>query len=206
MKPPRFTIGNLLVLVLVLAVGFAAWKRATPALEGAVFGSVLIVLLTSILLAVHRRGSNRAAWLGFALFGWSYLVLVQIPAVSARLPTTWGLAYLDSTRSKRVDALTTRMNSSKNYPWDYPVLESSIDGRPIGTPQAGIVRIWDPWTGRVLIGVAASSEAFLRVGHSLLALAMAFIGAFASRHLRDRERRREAPASVQETSTSSPTS
>jgi hypothetical protein len=56
----------------------------------------LVILLTSILLAVHRIEKRRAFWLGFALFGGGYLTLSLIPSIESRLITTKGPAYLDS--------------------------------------------------------------------------------------------------------------
>ena len=208
MKPPRITIGGLLVVILLVALGLAAWMVATPALDSAVFGSVMLTLLGSVLLAVHRVEASRAYWLGFALFGWTYLVLGQFPAIEAKLPTTAGLEYLDSLRPGQVVAFTIGMNVSGGGPGraTVQVLSSSASGVAVDTSRAGVVRISDPSTGRAVGGVGDPSEFFVRTGHSLLALAMAFIGAVASRHLHDWERRREAPASAQETSTSSPTS
>ncbi len=96
MRRFRFHIGSLLVLVLLMGVGFAALREANDVWDGGVFTLTLGVLLISILLAVHRMGSRRAFWIGFALFGWSYIGLASIPQVAARLVTTKALAYLDS--------------------------------------------------------------------------------------------------------------
>ena len=50
----RFSIANLLGLVLFLAVGLAALREATDLWDSAVFTGTLALLLVSILLAVHR--------------------------------------------------------------------------------------------------------------------------------------------------------
>ena len=50
-----------------------------------VFSLTLLTLITAVLLAIHRGGKRRAFWLGFALFGGSYLIaslIVQIPVRS----------------------------------------------------------------------------------------------------------------------------
>src|SRR5207248_4578990 len=96
MRPPRFTIAGLLVVILFVAVAIAALRAATAAWDSGVFGVTLAILLAAVLLAVHRAGRQRAYWLGFALFGWTYLVASLIPPIEARLPSTKGLAYLDS--------------------------------------------------------------------------------------------------------------
>src|SRR5262245_12959376 len=85
------TILGLMLFVLLCGVGTAALTAATPLWDHAVFNGTLLILMASILLVVH---GPRAFWLGFALFGWAYLVLTLIPPVEARLLTTKGLAWL----------------------------------------------------------------------------------------------------------------
>jgi len=92
----RFTIASQLVVVLLVAVGFAALRETSDLWDGGVFTLALAVLLVSILFAVHRTGSERAFWLGFALFGWGYLGLSPVPSIEPRLLTAKALAHLDS--------------------------------------------------------------------------------------------------------------
>ena len=96
MKHIRFTIASLLVVVLIVALGFAALREASDLWESGVFTLALAALLVSILLAVHRTESRRAFWIAFALFGWTYLGLSLVPSIEYRMLTTKGLAYLDS--------------------------------------------------------------------------------------------------------------
>src|SRR3954454_6558962 len=96
MRRPRFTIASLLGLVVFVAVSFAALREASDIWDSGVLGVTLALLLTSVILAVHRNGQRRAYRLGFALFGWAYLLMSLVPPVEARLPTTKALAYLDS--------------------------------------------------------------------------------------------------------------
>ena len=96
MRRLRFNIANLLGVILVLGVGFAALRESSDLWESGVFTLMLAALLISILLAVHRTESRRAFWIGFALFGWIYLGLSLVPSIESRLITTKALAYLDS--------------------------------------------------------------------------------------------------------------
>src|SRR5271157_2029993 len=96
MRRFRFSIASLLVVVLYVAVGFAALKESSDLWESGVFTLTLAALLISILLAVHRSGSRRAFWIGFALFGWTYLGLSTVRSIESRLITTKALTYLDS--------------------------------------------------------------------------------------------------------------
>ena len=167
MTRPRFTIAGLLGTVLFLAVGLAALRAATDAWDSGVLGITLALLLISVLLAVHRTEGRRAYWFGFALFGWVYLVMSLVPPVEARLPTTKALAYLDS----KVPGRTVS------------AIAFSVEGRSIGTSHGGTVRLWDATTGKLLAGPNGTTEVFLRIGHSLLALVLAFLGAHLSRYL-----------------------
>jgi hypothetical protein len=96
MRKLRFNIANLLVIILVLGVGFAALRESSALWESGIFTVTLGILLLSILLAVHRSESKRAFWLGFALFGWAYMGLALVPSIESRLITNKALAYLDS--------------------------------------------------------------------------------------------------------------
>ena len=101
MKHIRFSIASLLVVVLFVAVGFAALEESSDLWESGVFTLTLAALLISILLAVHRTESRRAFWIGFALFGWIYLGLSLVPSIESRLITTKAFAYLDSKLADR---------------------------------------------------------------------------------------------------------
>ena len=50
----RFNIASLLVVVLFVAVGFAALRESSEVWDSGVFTLTLAVLLVSILLAIHR--------------------------------------------------------------------------------------------------------------------------------------------------------
>lgn len=173
LKRFRFSIASLLILVLFVAV--AALRASTDAWDGGVFGLTLLMLLTSVLLAVHRTDLRRAYRLGFALFGWSYLLVSLVPTVEARLPTTKGLASLDS-------MLTGRVRISQTVAF-------SPQGNTLHATSSSVIRIWDVGTGRLLAVPGGSSDDFVRIGHSLLTFLMAFAGGHLSRNLYGGDRR-----------------
>jgi hypothetical protein len=184
MRRPRFTIASLLGIVLFLAVGLAALRAASDTWDSGIFGVTLTVLLISVLLCIHRTAARRAYWLGFSLFGWVYLVMSLVPPVAARLPTTKGLAFLDSQVPGRTFTINGVLNGSPGGPGTLmTTIAFSPDGRSIGTTQGTKVRLWDATTGKLLAGPNGTSENFLRIGHSLLALVLAFLGAHLSRYL-----------------------
>ena len=175
MRRLRFTIGSLLVVVVFVAVTFAALREATDIWDAGVFGVTLLTLLTAVLLAVHRSEPSRAFWLGFALFGWMYLIASLVPSVESRLPTTKGLVYLDSKVPGRSSVFTVTFTSSGSNVAATAVqaLAFSTDGSTLATKSPGAVRLWNTTSGKLLAGPYSSSESFVRIGHSLLSLIMA---------------------------------
>ena len=163
LKRFRFSIASLLILVLFVAVAVAALRASTDAWDISVFGLTLLMFLTSVLLAVHRTDLRRPYWLGFALFGWAYLVASLVPTVEARLPTTKGLAFLDS-------MVTGRVRISQTVAF-------SPQGNTLHATLQGNVQLWDVATGKRLAVLGGKTENFTRIGHSLLTFLMAFAGA-----------------------------
>jgi hypothetical protein len=91
MRTIRFPIAGLMLAVLVVAVALAALRNASETWSGVMFLLTCGVLCLAIVGVVCRDGPNRAWWLGFALFGWGYLLLSLWSTVS--LPT---MALLDA--------------------------------------------------------------------------------------------------------------
>jgi hypothetical protein len=201
-RRPRFTIASLVVLILFVAVSAAALREANDVWDSGVFGLTALALLASVLLAVHQDGRRKAFWLGFALFGGAYLFASLVPPVEARLPTTKGLAYLDSLVPGRTVTFTV---STVNFTGPVSSTTTATNGKTIvitgtgslNTSNPPPIRFWNAMTGRLLVSPAGTSENFVRIGHSLLALALAFAGGRFSRalYVRNRERVHDAQAS-----------
>ena len=173
MRNLRFTIASLLVVVLFVAVGFAALREANDLWDSGLFSLTIGVLLTSILLAVHHTESRRAFWLGFALFGCGYLGLSLVPSIESRLMTTRALAYLDSkVPGRSLGFSTLRVTGTISGVPGNQVQNAAftVDGNQLAISSPGQVRIWDVATGRLLGGWGGTTENFIRIGHSLFAL------------------------------------
>jgi len=84
MRHIQFTIASLLVVVLFVAVDFAALRESRDLWESGVFSLTLGILVMSILFAIHRTGSKRAYLLGFALLGTTDFGLSQVPSIESR--------------------------------------------------------------------------------------------------------------------------
>jgi len=182
----RFNIASLLVVVLVLDVGFAALRESSDLWDSGIFSLTLGVLLVSILLSVHRTDFKRAFWIGFALFGWIYMGLSLVPSIESRLITTKALTYLDAKVPGRTQSFfTVRLTGTiSGAPGNQvQAVAFSPDGRQLATSSLGTVRLWDAVTGRLLGGWAGTTENFVRIGHSLLALIAAWVGGLLSRRL-----------------------
>jgi hypothetical protein len=186
MRRIRFTIASLLGVVVFVAVAFAALREATDLWDSGVFNLTLLTLLSAVLLATHCTDRKRASWLGFALFGWAYLVASLVPPVESRLLTTKGLAYVDSKLSDRVIAVTfsvTTPGGSTTAGRAVQALAFSPDGKTLAVKSPGAVRLWNVTTGRPVAGPYGTTENFIRIGHSLIALVMGWLGGCLSRRL-----------------------
>ena len=95
MRDPRYNIASMLGAISFVAVGFAALREANDQWDSGLFSLTLGLLLSAVLLAVHRTEARRAFWIGFVLFGWGYLSLSLISSTEARLITTQALTYLE---------------------------------------------------------------------------------------------------------------
>ncbi len=185
MKRIRFSIASLLVLVLLVAVGFAALRESNDLWESGVFTLTLAALVISILLALHRTESRRAFWIGFALFGWIYLGLTLVPSIESRLRTK-AIAYIDSEVPGRSQSFFTMRFSgpgSTSANTKVQAVAFTSNGNQLATSSQGQVRIWDVATGRLLRGWGGTTENFIRIGHSLFALLAGWFGGLLSRRL-----------------------
>jgi hypothetical protein len=77
---PRFTIGELMTIVLYAAFGFAALMNADHVWADAAYTVAIISISTALLGAIVREGKARVPCIGFALFGWIYVLLDLLPS------------------------------------------------------------------------------------------------------------------------------
>ncbi len=192
MRRVRFTIGTLLILVLFLGVSFAALREASDLWDAGTFNLAIAVLLASILLTVHGTGASRAFWLGFALCGSTYMALTLFPWAQQRLVTTDALVFLNSKLPARPAGLSgRRLTNSPNL--DAFVAQSSpVPGTPLLSFEATPM-VWDESTGMLVAVGGRISDTFVRIGHSLLALATGCMGGLFSRYLHSRRGKSALP-------------
>ena len=205
----RFKIRSIIGLIVICGVALAALKESTDLWEKGVFSFTLLILLLSVLFAVHRRGASQAFWLGFALFGSVYLGLSLIPPIESRLISSQGLGYLHyrlpgQSAQNVVLTITTPTVGTMNVP------TGSIASSPGGgqgqlrVSTDGLVRVWHLGSGRLMATWGGSKENFVAIGHTLLALVMAWIGGMVSRRLASAEQAHEDSAPAASSSTVDP--
>jgi hypothetical protein len=188
-RRPRITIATLLDIVAFVAVAFASVLHPTDAWDSGVFGLLLLVLLTSKLLAVHRAGARRSFWLGFSLFGWAYFGLSLVPPIEARLPTTKTLA------------LTWEKLPKREILWDDDLTLTNVRSfdvkpvAPVTLVAPSPAKVWDivvysppasspnTYIKRLVTLAGDSIGNFVRIGHSLVAMVFAMVGGTLSRRL-----------------------
>jgi hypothetical protein len=176
----RFHIGTLVVLVLVLGVGFAALRESNALWDGSIFSITLSVLLISILVAIQLAELRRTFWIGFSVFGWVYFGFSLVPSIESRLMTTKALTWLDSKVPGRSPADTINSGIGNKQVQN---LVFGQRGNQLATTSQGQGWILDVATGNLLGGQGGTTENFVRIGHSLVALIVALVGGLLSRHL-----------------------
>jgi hypothetical protein len=192
MRRFRFHISTLVILVLLLGVGFAALRESNETWDGSIFSITLGIFLISILLAIHRSGSRRAFWLGFALFGSAYLGFSLVPSIESRLITTRALAYLDSKVPRSIPAELGYFEYGNNSMDLFVVNNSKPNALYVNKGNGWIKDVTavagsnsageQAWFPNILAGPIGTTENFIRIGHSLLALIAAFVGGQLSRY------------------------
>jgi hypothetical protein len=73
MKSFRMTIGSMMILVAIAAVGCRSLKDGSQFWSSLTYGLVRLSLAAAALCAVVLPPRRRASWAGFAVFGWAYL-------------------------------------------------------------------------------------------------------------------------------------
>jgi len=99
----RFSIAQLMALVLYLGFGFAALRHADPLWASATYTLAMLMIATAGVGAFAQKGTARMTWLGFAVFGWAYLLVARLPDLNTPgagqihgpyLLIEWGFALL----------------------------------------------------------------------------------------------------------------
>ena len=75
----RFSIAQLMAIIFYLGFAFAALTNADYLWASATYTLAIVMISTALIGGLSRRGRARTIWLGFAVFGWSYLIITHFP-------------------------------------------------------------------------------------------------------------------------------
>jgi hypothetical protein len=75
----RFAIRSLMAVVVLSAIALAAIRNCSAVWAGAMFSITFFALTCSLLGIVFGRNIRRIYRSGFAVLGWSYMLLVSLP-------------------------------------------------------------------------------------------------------------------------------
>ena len=177
----RFSISSLILLVGLSATGFAAIHLASPGWAGGLFSLSIVAMLTALLGVSYRRGPKRVYWVGFALFGWTHLVLAGAPWFSTWVgPQLFGAKLFSElypvVHSKSASAMGAGMGMGG--------MGGMGGGMGGGFRQMGLVGQMGGF-GPVAPAVRGfvSRPDFLRIGQSLEALLWGVLGGWIARYL-----------------------
>lgn len=110
----RFSIRHLLMWTAFVAVGCVALRSSSETWSGVLHAVSLLSLGAAILLLIYRQGAARAYWLGFALSGWLYVIILMYGWSLSRE----GRFYVPI----EPDHLITSRLSIAAYQWSYTLL------------------------------------------------------------------------------------
>ena len=183
---PRFRISlaSLLGIVAVIAMGLAGMVSASSLWTTAAATICLAVLLSAVLAARLLTGIDRAFWAGFALFGWSYLLLVNWDWIGGQFGHDLTAGLSDIAESVFADVSVA--------PPPSPTIA------PAGRPAVGFnLQYLESVRGRqIRLGN------FVQIGRMILSLLFGLVGGWIAESF---ARRREAAAQVPGPSTSGST-
>lgn len=195
----RYTNNQLLIVMGLLAASCGLLVTASEWSASFVFSVTIATLTVAVLGAICRRGRARAFWLGFAVVGWGYLVLVHTPITS-------GTAISSADRTWRLQEdgpiITTRILVWGYQHWLRPPQQPMSGSGMFGALPFELTRVQfgglGGGSGAQRIRVTPSPPRgpeladYLCIGQSLFTLFFAFLGGVVARCFYEREEKSAA--------------
>lgn len=183
----QFSIRSLLAAVTIAAVGVVALLNANVWWEGGTWLVALTLVGAGILLAIYRRGEQRAYWLGFVIFGGLYVGLIVVGAITGTYHNLLPSQLAGAAHQWMIPAegqneyvppaglpgppmpiVTYTSPVILSSPYAQPVYSSVPPPATTATPMSAVGWIANP--------NYVSLEKFISIGHSLWLLLAAAIG------------------------------
>lgn len=187
MRRLQVPIAGLMLFLLPVAIGLAALRDPSELWASALFSLTISALLVSALGTAARRGASRMAFLGFTLFGGSYLLLAFGP---------WAWVNPDGLRPPPLATrmLLDRIRESQVEPdanWKVISLGMSYGnaGMQLTFSPADLTNARSP-SGSLSFRsmyVPYDVSPYKQIAHSMLALVAGTLGAIAGRIMAPRE-------------------
>jgi uncharacterized membrane protein YgcG len=203
----RFSIRHILLWTAAVGLACVALRNASAVWVGMAQAAVLLTLATAILLIIFRRGAAQAYWIGFALFGGLYTLLLLVGWISTGMTnqfvdhpfrpynlattkaSTWAYNQLVKAGALHIEQQVLGsgsmggMGGMAGYSGD--MMSGYGGGQYGGGPMGGAVdpygNLGGPATVPVLVG--PNLEEFNNVAHSLWTLLIAVAGGCLGRWL-----------------------
>ena len=186
MRTPRFSIRGLLAVIAISGVVLAMLRSPLPVWANAAYTVVVAAIVAGASSAILGRDARRAYWVGFSLFGATYLMMsdqlvtqsmldLLYPYLASQLPEP-AITVPPVVVAQPGTYATTAVQytyASQPVPPAGSMVPPMIAAVP-GTPTSG----WEYWmkpdrrTGEYVSAeyVSYSPNSFRRIGHSFIAL------------------------------------
>jgi hypothetical protein len=173
----RISIAGLLGIVAVMAIWLAGMRSASSLWTTSAATVTLTLLLTALLAAFLLSGTDRAFWAGFAVFGWSYLLLVNWDWIGGQFGHDLTSA-LSEIADAMLDDVPPPAAASPSAPFTPPLPAPSSSGQALQLARARQIKLGN----------------FVQIGRMALSLLFGLLGGAIARSLA--QRRNSAPVRV----------
>jgi hypothetical protein len=180
----RFSLKNLLIATGVVALACVALRSASENWAGALLGVMIALLAAAILLAIYRRGADRAFWIGFAVCGWLYvLTLIYGWDIDPQRRFNHPLAPYNLATSQATTALYKRLPAGVFARYENVPVFGFGGGMPITPGMPGAASFPAAATGYQRVKVQPSLDEFINTAHPFWTLLLSAFGGWFARWL-----------------------
>jgi len=209
MRLTRFSIGGLMGLVLVIALGLVGLKQANTIWASTFFTVTLVALVISVLNAIQTRERSRVFWVGFAVSGWIYFLCAfglgsesgaATPQVLTEklLDQLLPLFHPEAAPDSALIPIAVQSNASPALAVPPPP-PATPESDPAQTPDLALpsstaapLNFPSAYYGYYNRATGTISNPYHQIGHSLASLIVAYLGGLYSLLVAVRRDRREA--------------
>jgi hypothetical protein len=192
--PPRISLATLIGIVAVIALGLAGMVSGSRLWLMLASTVTLALLLAALLASWLFSGIDRAFWVGFALFGWTYLIMVNWDWVGGQIGHDLTAGISEAAEWLLPDIKPPPFPFGSPTPWPVSTTSPAPFGQAVPAPPAPVNQVDYMERSRqrqIKIGN------FVQICRMSGALCFGVLGGWLARILAQREEKRRAdrPAS-----------